>query len=133
MRVLHAFVSQEHYTNWSTANAAITETIPSIDGFLREFGTPLITFDSTDREDFVRVVDGAYVRINYNYYNDLAEWNSSSVTEEGFPTQATQATQAVEAIPSSIGSIYTMISTKLTSFLDTVFKPKSTAQRNIQV
>ena len=127
MRVLHAFVSQEHYTNWSTANASTTETIPTVDVFLREFGTPLITFDSTDREDFVRVVDGAYVRINYNYYNDLAAWNSSSVTEEDSPTQAT------EAIPSSIGSIYTMISTKLTSFLDTVFKPKSTAQRNTQV
>ena len=93
MRVLHAFVSQEHYTNWSTANASTTETIPTVDVFLREFGTPLITFDSTDREDFVRVVDGAYVRINYNYYNDLAAWNSSSVTEEDSPTQATEATQ----------------------------------------
>ena len=130
MRVLHAFVSQEHYTNWSTANAAITEIIPTVDVFLREFGTPLIAFESVDTGDFVRVVDGSCIRINYNYYNDLAAWNSSSVTEE---VPLTQATEAVEAIPSSIGSIYTMISTKLTSFLDTVFKPKSTAQRNTQV
>jgi hypothetical protein len=124
MRVLYAFVSQEHYTNWSSANVAITETIPSIDGFLREFGTPLITFDSTDNGEFVRVVDGGYVRINYNYYNDLAVWNSSSVSEQ---TPVKEATEAVEAIPitSSIGSIYTTISTKLTSFLNTVFKPKA--------
>ena len=130
MRVLYAFVSQEHYTNWSSANAAITETIPTVDGFLREFGTPLIKFDSTDNGEFVRVVDGGYVRINYNYYNDLAAWNSSSVTEQTPVNEATEAVEtmeAIEAIPitSSIGSIYTTISTKLTSFLNTVFKPKA--------
>ena len=117
MRVLHAFVSQEHYTNWSSANAAITETIPTVDGFLRTFGTPLITFDSTDTSEFVRVVDGAYVRINYNYYNDLAAWSNPSVTEHAPVNEVTGT--------SSIGSIYTMISTQLTSFLYTVFKPKA--------
>jgi hypothetical protein len=126
MRVLHAFVSQEHYTNWSSANAATTETIPTVDVFLREFGTPLISFDSTDRDEFVRVVDGAYVRINYNYYNDLAAWSIPSVTDQASPSEAVEA---VEAVPSSIGSIYTMISTKFTSFLDTVFKPKATAKQ----
>jgi hypothetical protein len=118
MRVLHAFVSQEHYTNWSSANAATTETIPTVDGFLRKFGTPLITFDSTDNNEFVRVVDGSYVRINYNYYNELAPWSTPSVTEEA------PVTEAVEAVPSSIGSIYTTISTKLISFLHTVFNAK---------
>lgn len=110
MRVLHAFVSQEHYNNWSSVNAQ------SVDVFIREFGTPLIAYDSIDMnmEGFVRIIEGSYIRINYNYYNDLVKWSNPSTDLSSPMTQSLLTSE----VYGNVESICWTISTQINSFLD---------------
>lgn len=110
MRVLHAFVSQEHYNNWCSVNT------PSVEAFIREFGTPLITYDSTNMDGFVRIVEGSYIRINYNYYNDLAAW-ANPAKDVSSPTSS-----ATSEVYSNVENVYRIISTQFNSFMERLRK-----------
>ena len=69
MRVLHAYICEEYYSNWATEQRK--SSLPeSKDTFLRQFGTPLIVFDTQEKSEFYPVLEGGMIRINSNYHMD---------------------------------------------------------------
>ena len=66
-------MSQEYYDCWAAKEEAAGRK-PTHAAFLRSCGTPLITFEHTDKPEFVAVSGSGCVRINYNYYNEQRQF-----------------------------------------------------------
>jgi hypothetical protein len=76
MRVLHAYICEEYYSNW--ANEQRGKSLPeSKDTFLRQFGTPLIVFDTQEKPEFYPVLEGGMIRINPNYHMDCRPYRNT--------------------------------------------------------
>ena len=76
MRVLHAYICEEYYTNWSKEQLAqgLSE---SKDMFLRTFGTPMIVVDVHQKDEFFPVNEGGYIRINLHYHSDCRQYRTT--------------------------------------------------------
>jgi hypothetical protein len=63
-------MSQPHYELWSKKEEE-QGRVPTMELFMKEFGTPLITFSAEGREGFHPLPQGSSIIVNFQYYNDL--------------------------------------------------------------
>lgn len=76
MRVLHAYICEEYYLNWAKLQAHNCEDISRY-RFLKEFGSPMLSFDTQSRPEFIPIEDSGYVRYNSNYHTDCRQFRNS--------------------------------------------------------
>jgi hypothetical protein len=70
MSILYAFMSQPHYDLWSK-DEKNQDRLPTKENFMKEYGTPLITFSADGRDGFHPLPQGSSIIVNFQYYNDL--------------------------------------------------------------
>jgi hypothetical protein len=75
MRVLHAYICNEYYGNWAKEQSVQCQPVTR-DAFLRAFGTPMIVFDTQEREEFYPIFEGGLIRINPNYHIDCRPYRT---------------------------------------------------------
>lgn len=76
MRVLHAYICEEYYLNWAKIQSHNCEDVSHYQ-FLKEFGTPMLTFDTQSRREFYPIGEGGYVRYNPNYHTDCRDFRNN--------------------------------------------------------
>lgn len=79
--MLYAFISEQHYTFWAEEEI-LERRQPSIQKFLKRFGTPKLLVADSRPPGFFEVSPGDSIRINRNYYEDLQHYISHDNQED---------------------------------------------------
>jgi len=79
--MLYAFISEEHYTFWAEEEI-LERRQPSIQKFLKQFGTPKLLIADLSPNSFFKVGPGDSIHINSNYYDDLQHYISKDNQED---------------------------------------------------
>jgi hypothetical protein len=106
MRVLHAYICEEYYRNWAKIQRHNCENVSHY-LFLKEFGTPMLSFDIQSRHEFFPIGEGGYVRYNPNYHIDCREFRNSLPDKQPSEVVATAIESALQS--PTITSIRTRI------------------------
>lgn len=110
MRVLHAYICEEYYRNWAKEQSYLGLHV-SRDAFLRQVGTPMILFETHQKEGFFPVLEGGYILVNPNYHMDCQEYRTN-------PPSIQPSEQLASVIESALQSpTITSIRTRIFSWL----------------
>lgn len=106
MRVLHAYICEEYYSNWAKEQSSLGLDV-SRNAFLRQVGTPMIIFDTQPTTDFFPVLEGGFIRINPNYHMDCQVYRTNPPSTQPSEHLATVIETALQS--PTITSIRTRI------------------------
>ncbi len=95
--MLYAFISEEHYSFWAEEEI-LEHRQPSIQKFLKRFGTPKLLVADSRPPGFFEVNPGDSFRINTNYYEDLQHYISQDNQEDIITKQEKQNHQPIPFI-----------------------------------
>jgi hypothetical protein len=107
MSILYAYMSQPHYELWSKKEEEQGRT-PTKELFMKEFGTPLITFSADGRDGFHPLPQGSSIVVNFQYYNELNKKFESLILPIGELNE-------VKVVKKSIGHLFDKLSSWITS------------------
>lgn len=114
MSIVYAYMSQPHYDLWSK-NEEEQGRVATKENFMKEFGTPLITFSADGRDGFHLLPQGSSIIVNFQYYNDLnKKFETLSFTEK---EKSKDNIHSDTFIHKSVGSFFDKVTNWITSRL----------------